>query len=330
MKIAEQKPSLLKQAWRINKPLTTLLTLCAITFFLSLFGLFIDPRVTQIVGTPVWAKTFKFSVSLVLYAASLLWALNLVEARFRKIANISASTVGSIFVFQMILIIIQGVRARPMHFNESTSLDSLLWQIMSIGNSLMLLGYIVLMVMAWRGVKTNPVLAWGIKLSFAVTLLSLFQGFLMPFPNALQQQALDAGQTLSMIGAHTVGSSSLTPDIGSGLPLLGWSTVHGDLRIGHFIGLHALQLLPLLALWLSRRRASWLSEAHRLGLLSIAAFGYSGMVGLVTWQALRGQSIVMPDTTTIAAFLSLLGALGLVVLGVLINARASNPIASKT
>lgn len=49
-------------------------------------------------------------------------------------------------------------------------------------------------------------------------------------------------------GSHTVG----VVNHGPGLPFLNWSTVGGDLRIAHFIALHAIQIVPLFACMLAQ------------------------------------------------------------------------------
>jgi hypothetical protein len=89
------------------------------------------------------------------------------------------------------------------------------------------------------------------------------------------------------------------------LPVVGWSTVGGDLRAPHFFGLHALQLLPLAA-WLLARYGTRLSTTARTQFVWIVGLGYLGFVGILTWQAKRGQSIVHPDARTLAAFATLL------------------------
>jgi hypothetical protein len=139
------------------------------------------------------------------------------------------------------------------------------------------------------------VLALGLRLGFIIMVLGLTEGFLMPGPKGDQLARLQAGERVDLIGAHTVGA----PDGGPGLPLLGWSTTHGDLRIGHFVGLHGLQVLSLLGFILSRRREQWLKTSHRQMLVAVGAVGYTGLVALVTWQALRGQPLLSPDALTL-------------------------------
>jgi hypothetical protein len=78
-------------------------------------------------------------------------------------------------------------------------------------------------------------------------------------------------------GTHTVGA----PDGGPGLPFVGWSTIAGDLRISHFIGIHAIQIVPMFAfiLWrmaprpaLARRRVAVLAAAIAVACIIIATF----------------------------------------------------------
>lgn len=93
-------------------------------------------------------------------------------------------------------------------------------------------------------------------------------------------------------------------DGGSGLPLLGWSTVGGDPRIPHLVGMHALQSLPLFAILLgalASRFPRLRPVRCRRALVRIAGVGYAGLVALVTWQVLRGQSIVRADWQTVLA-----------------------------
>ena len=110
-------------------------------------------------------------------------------------------------------------------------------------------------------------------------------------------------------------------DGGPGLPVVGWSTVGGDVRAAHFFGLHGLQLLPLLGWWLSRRRR--LRAGHRLALVWTAGAGYLGFVLILFWQALRGEPVVAPGAATVAALTAL--ALGVVasVSAVLVHARTT-------
>ncbi len=84
---------------------------------------------------------------------------------------------------------------------------------------------------------------------------------------------------------------------------MGWSTQGDDLRAPHFVGLHALQAVPF-AGWLASRRNRW-PVACRVALVWTASGFYPGVMGLLAWQALRGQPLLRPDALTLGAFAGL-------------------------
>ena len=84
------------------------------------------------------------------------------------------------------------------------------------------------------------------------------------------------------------------------MAFLGWSTIAGDLRVGHFFGLHSIQVaIALLVL------AYILPVALRLPTLIVGNFTYLGFVGIVTWQALRAEPFSSPGSLTITSFVVL-------------------------
>jgi hypothetical protein len=68
------------------------------------------------------------------------------------------------------------------------------------------------------------------------------------------------------------------------------------MRVPHFIGLHALQAFALVAVVVTRWRRSEAVKAT-----FAAAASYTSLFLLLLWGALRGQSVVGPDATMLAA-----------------------------
>lgn len=303
--------------WSVNRPMTILFWLMVTTTVLGLIGMAVDPR--TVLGQSNWAKTTKFSISLVLYSGTMLWIFGYDTLRPR-LSRFILSASAYILIFEMTLIIFQGARAVPMHFNNTTSFDVTLFAVMGV--TITLLWFVNALGVAVLAVQRVPsrALAWSLRLGLIIAILGMLEGFLMTGPTSTQSMLLEAGQHTDMLGAHTVGG----PDGGPGLPLLGWSTTHGDLRIAHFVGLHGLQVIPLLGLFLMLRREAWLTERHKVLLVVIAAAGYLALVVLLTWQALREQSIITPDAMAIIAFVLIVATTLAATIVVVLQARDRN------
>ena len=97
------------------------------------------------------------------------------------------------------------------------------------------------------------------------------------------------GSLLGFVLVANQGHSVPGPDGGAGLPFVNWSLDRGDLRIAHFIGLHALQALPLLGFLLDRTAAA---PAVRLTTVAGVAVAWLVVAGVTLVLALAGRPLI--------------------------------------
>jgi hypothetical protein len=281
----------------------------------TLIGIVVDHRI--ITGVPAWVKPTKFAISFVVYTFTFLWLLTFIQGH-KRLVSIVANVIAVTSIIEMVIIITQVIRGTTSHFNFSTPLNSILFEIMgSAIVVLALMNVIVAILLLFQRIP-DPAFAWSLRLGLLLFIVGICEAFLMVLPTPTQIAAMHAGAPGTIIGAHSVG----VVDGGPGLPFLGWSTTGGDLRIAHFVGMHALQVIPLLGWLIARRRSSMLRSGHRVALVWTVALSYLGLVGLLTWQALRAQPLIAPDALTLQALASLLSATALAVIIIVAHARA--------
>ena len=310
-----QPLALLRTCFAINPLLTLVGVLMCFTLIGTLIGIIVDHRV--ITGMPAWVKPTKFAISVGIYSFTFLWLLTFIQGHRYLIRGVTNIIAIGLFL-EIVVIIMQVIRGTTSHFNFSTPFDAAAFSFM--GGAIIIitmLNAVVAILLLFQRMP-DPVFAWSLRLGLLLFVIGACVAFLMVLPTPAQMAAMHTGAPRTIIGAHSVGVA----DGGPGLPFLGWSTTGGDLRIAHFVGLHALQVLPLFGWWIARRRSSILCSRHRVALVWTVALSYLGLVGLLTWQALRAQPLMAPDALTWQALASLLSATALAVMIVIAHARA--------
>jgi nitrate reductase gamma subunit len=244
-------------------------------------GLVRDGQV--IAGAPAWLKPAKFAISIAIYCATLSWLLTLVRGHRRVVQTVGWLT-GVALIAELALIDLQVLRGTTSHFNTSTPTDALILATMGALVALVFLAALATAGLLIRQRGLPHPLATGVRAGLVVSILGMTEAVLMV-----------VNSTYHRGSGHTVGA----PDGGPGLPLTGWSTQHGDLRVAHFVGLHALQVLPVLAVLLHRYGGAF-PQPIQIRMMRTAAVGYAGLVGLLTWQAERGLPLLHPDMAVTA------------------------------
>lgn len=282
--------SLIARLRSASAPLTTVgLFMLALAIPFAV-GIVADPRI--ITGAPAWLKPFKFAISTGIYSLTLAWIFTSLDA-WPRMRRVVGWTTALVFVLEVAIIALQAWRGTTSHFNARTPLDRTLFFGMGVAIMIQTTASVWTAVALWKQPFADRALGWALRFGMVLTIAGALTGSLMTRPTDAQLAGLRAGKPMTVFGAHTVGGA----DGGPGLPVTGWSSEHGDVRVPHFVGLHAIQALAMLALVLRRWRRP---ESDRVRLVLTGTASYAALFALLLWQALRGESVVAPDATTMA------------------------------
>ncbi len=263
----------------------------------------VDARVIE--GAPAWLKPLKFAVSTAIYSATLAWVLRFLPD-WPRLARRAATVTAWVFVVEVALIALQAARGTTSHFNTSSAFDGAIFSVMGAAIAAQTVAAIAVTLALWRQTFADRAMGWALRLGMALAVTGASVGGMMTQPTAAQLAQAREMKQMPRAGAHTVGA----PDGGAGLPGTGWSLAHGDLRVPHFVGLHAMQVLPLVAWLVARRRAR--RDSARVGVVVGASASYAALLVLLLAQAMMGQPLIAPSGAVASAFAA--WALGTVVL----------------
>lgn len=227
-----------------------------------IWGVF-DTRIYQ--DALVWLKPFKFALSLAVYFATLALVVQRMSQDSRLL-RVTVGVVAAAFWFEMIYIAMQAAQGQGSHYNTGDLYHGVMYGLMGLGAVSLVVGVAIigLQVLRDKGARLSEHMRWGIGIGFILsTVLTLI-----------------TAATLSSMSGHFVGASG-----GAVIPLLGWSASVGDLRPSHFVALHAMQAIPLLALWSEGRKSA------RAWVIGGAATYASVTMGLYV-QALMGLPMI--------------------------------------
>jgi hypothetical protein len=217
----------------------------------------------QVYNVSAWYKPFKFAFSTFLFSWAMAWYCYYLPSFYIQLFNWSVIL---LLGFEIVYIAIQANKGQLSHYNLSTPVYSALYSMMALAATLVTLytAYVGILFFTNDFPTLPNYYLWSIRLGIIIFVVFSFEGFVM-------------GSKLT----HTIGGE----DGGSGLYILNWSTTFGDPRIAHFIGMHALQILPIVSFYL-------LKNTRATFVLSIA-YGLLAVFTLV--QALQGKPLFKPS-----------------------------------
>ena len=213
----------------------------------------------QVMGVNAFLKPMKFYLSGLILAWTMGYFMQYLDNQ--KQVNIYNWVYVITIGYELLAITWQAALGKQSHFNKDTTFDTAVFYIMGFMITVVTLwtAYIGYLFFVQKEFAASMILIWSIRLGLIMT--ALF--------------ALEGGIMASFL-RHSVGGA----DGGVGLPVLNWSKQHGDLRVAHFFGIHALQIIPLLSVYFAK-------NIQQVFLIAILFFAF---VTYTLVQAFLGKS----------------------------------------
>jgi hypothetical protein len=215
---------------------------------------------TQVYNVNAWFKPFKFAFSTFLFAWAMAWYCYYLPD-FN--VNLFNWTIIILLGFEIIYISFMASRGQTSHYNVSTPFYAMMFSMMALAASAVTLytAHVGILFFSQSFPTLPNYYVWAIRLGIVIFVIFSFEGFAM-------------GGRMS----HTVGAINDN----SNIFILGWSKTFGDLRVAHFIGMHALQVLPILSFYIIKNTKATI-------ILSIV---YGALAVFTLIQALKGRPLV--------------------------------------
>lgn len=216
-------------------------------------------------GPVSWRKPIVFGLSFGITLLTVTWIMTFLRPR-KSTGWIVLGVLAVASLGEVFLISMQKWRGVASHFNEDTAFDESVFSMMGLLVALVALITVFVVVRSFFPMDAPASLAWAIRAGLVLMLVSQAVGV---------QMIVEEGNTFGTAGA---------------------------LKVPHAFTLHAVQVLPALALVLSLSNST---ERHRLNVVALGAAGYAGLIASTMVQTYDGRGPL--DLGLLAAALALVG-----------------------
>jgi hypothetical protein len=215
-----------------------------------------------VAGALSWRKPTTFGISFGLTTLTLAWVATYLPVR-PAIGWTAAGLLCAASTYEVAWVTVQHARGVPAHFNDTTPLDERLFIAGAVMVAIAIAVIAAMTLAALVRTTASAPMAVAIRAGLVGLLAAQAAGVWMLL-HGLALVDADADPTLQSMS--TVG-------------------VAGSMKFAHAVPMHAIQVLAVLAWWLSR---SGLAQRRQTQLVALAVVGYGGLVGVALGRTSSG------------------------------------------